>query len=182
MPWRSIHHRRNCFTTATASLRLHAACYWPPKVLVSVKLSRYVLRLLWSHGWWKVVPSQRMLYINERNSLIPTSDCDFAGCASIVWWFVGWNLYRGEPSSIPDNFSGRFSVSTSKNEVRDKEILEIRKLQKLTQKNHHHTICDSKKTHDNTCHLQLHPCQHHHSVRRWRWTRPLLQQIDTPTG
>jgi len=68
MPWRSIHHQRSYFTTATASLRLHAAHCRPPKVLPSVKLSRHVLRLWWSHRWWKVVPSERMLYINKRNS------------------------------------------------------------------------------------------------------------------
>ena len=71
--------------------------------------------LSWSHGWWKMVPTDTKVYINTRSSYFSQAIEIHTYCERrlVVYW-VG--LRCSEPSSIPGDSSERFSVSFLKME------------------------------------------------------------------
>jgi len=63
--------------------------------------------LLWSHGWWEMIPTDIKVYIKHEKSSFLTSDWDFTDIASVVSWFIGWvyvaaNLVRFQVIPVDD--------------------------------------------------------------------------------
>jgi len=83
-----------------------------------------------SNSYTKKPHQTRGSAINMRSSQIFTGDWDFTGTAGIASWFIGRDLDRVKPSSIPGDSVDLLLVSSSKKGARV-EILEIGKTAKF---------------------------------------------------
>jgi len=59
--------------------------------------ARETRHLLWSHGWWKMVPTDTKVYIITRSSHISKAIEIFTDIASVVSWFIGCVYIAANP-------------------------------------------------------------------------------------
>ena len=79
-PTGQLHHRHRLSKLSGLRMCQSSGTY---KIQMKIQLTRFD-RLLWSHGWWKVIPSKKIVYVIMRSSYDITSGWDFADTASIV--------------------------------------------------------------------------------------------------